>query len=146
MSDNAWHRSHGLRAFPDVSNRPAWLSDGEHGGQAAAEGQRGHKADDSGANDELLEPARYQNREFYLLLDARWKHMPVRWIPFVYVDNDSAMASVRSRLAGPDRSAAKMQSAARMRQRCASFMGNSPLPRAPTPHPTDLYATRSVQN
>jgi len=44
MSDNAWHRSHGLRAFPDVSNRPAWLSDGEHGGQAAAEGQRGNNA------------------------------------------------------------------------------------------------------
>jgi hypothetical protein len=44
MSDNAWDRSHELRAFPDVSSRPAWLSDGEYGGQAAAEGQRGNNA------------------------------------------------------------------------------------------------------
>jgi len=46
----------------------------------------------TGANDELLEPARYQNREFYMLLDACWKDTPVYWTPYVYVDNDSSMA------------------------------------------------------
>ncbi len=46
----------------------------------------------TGANDELLEPARYQNREFYLLLDACWKGTPVYWTPYAYADNDSSMA------------------------------------------------------
>jgi acetoacetate decarboxylase len=46
----------------------------------------------TGANDELLEPARYQNREFYMLLDAHWNNTPVYWTPYVYVDNDSSMA------------------------------------------------------
>jgi hypothetical protein len=46
----------------------------------------------TGANDELLEPARYQNREFYMLLDACWKDTPVYWAPYAYVDNDSSMA------------------------------------------------------
>jgi len=46
----------------------------------------------TGANNELLEPARYQSREFYVLLDAYWENTPVYWTPYVYVDNDSSMA------------------------------------------------------
>jgi hypothetical protein len=41
MPDNAWPRSLSLRACAVVSSRRARLGDGEHGGQAAGEGQRG---------------------------------------------------------------------------------------------------------
>jgi hypothetical protein len=43
-------------------------------------------------DDELLDPARYQYREFYVLLDAMWRDTPVAWCPHIYVDKDSAMA------------------------------------------------------
>ena len=43
-------------------------------------------------DDEYLDPARYQYREFYLLVDAVYKDLPVAWTPYMFVDNDSAMA------------------------------------------------------
>ena len=43
-------------------------------------------------DDEFLDPARYQYREFYVLVDAMYKGRPVAWAPYMYVDNDSAMA------------------------------------------------------
>ncbi len=43
-------------------------------------------------DDEFLDPARYQYREFYLLVDAVYKNQPVAWAPYMFVDNDSAMA------------------------------------------------------
>jgi acetoacetate decarboxylase len=43
-------------------------------------------------DDEYLDPARYQYREFYLLVDAVYKNQPVAWTPYMFVDNDSAMA------------------------------------------------------
>ena len=43
-------------------------------------------------DDEYLDPARYQYREFYFLVDAMYKDQPVAWTPYMYVDNDSAMA------------------------------------------------------
>ena len=46
----------------------------------------------SGENEEYLDPVRSQYREFFVLLDARWKDQPVSWCPYIYVDNDSAMA------------------------------------------------------
>ena len=46
----------------------------------------------TGASEELLDPARYQYREFYILVDARWKDWPVFWTPYIFVDNDSSMA------------------------------------------------------
>jgi len=46
----------------------------------------------TGQCDELLEPARYQLREFQMLVDAHWKGTPVFWTPYAYVDNDSSMA------------------------------------------------------
>src|SRR5271168_3511744 len=46
----------------------------------------------TGQGEELLDPARYQQSEFYLLVDARWNDTPVSWVPYAYVDNDSSMA------------------------------------------------------
>src|SRR5882757_3580602 len=43
-------------------------------------------------DDEYLDPARYQYREFYVLVDAMYKDQPVAWTPYMFVDNDSAMA------------------------------------------------------
>jgi len=44
------------------------------------------------ANEELLDPARYQYREFYILLDAVYRDKKVAFCPYIFVDNDSAMA------------------------------------------------------
>jgi hypothetical protein len=46
----------------------------------------------TGQHEELLEPARFQPREFYVLADASWKGAAVSWAPYVFVDNDSSMA------------------------------------------------------
>jgi acetoacetate decarboxylase len=42
--------------------------------------------------DEYLDPARYQYREFCVWIDALYKDTPVAWAPHLFVDNDSAMA------------------------------------------------------
>jgi Acetoacetate decarboxylase (ADC) len=42
--------------------------------------------------DELLDPARYQYREAFVLLDAMHRDTPVMWCPYIYVDNDAALA------------------------------------------------------
>ncbi|WP_405828711.1 acetoacetate decarboxylase family protein [Streptomyces sp. NBC_01176] len=46
----------------------------------------------SGRNNEYLDPVRSQYREFMVLVDARWKDQPVSWCPYIYVDNDLALA------------------------------------------------------
>ena len=43
-------------------------------------------------NEELLDPARYQYREAFILIDAVWRDTPVAFCPFIYVDNDAALA------------------------------------------------------
>ncbi len=43
-------------------------------------------------NNELLDPARYQYREAFILIDAVWHETPVMYCPFIYVDNEAAMA------------------------------------------------------
>jgi len=43
-------------------------------------------------DDEYLEPARYQYREAFILVDAMYRDMPVMWCPYIYVDNDAALA------------------------------------------------------
>jgi len=43
-------------------------------------------------NDELLDPARYQYREAFILIDAVWRDTPVMFCPFIYVDNDAELA------------------------------------------------------
>ena len=42
------------------------------------------------SNEEMLDPARYQYRECFLLLDAHWGDLAIDYCPFIYVDNDAA--------------------------------------------------------
>jgi hypothetical protein len=44
------------------------------------------------AGDEVLDPARYQYRECFILIDARLGDRKVVYCPFIYVDNDAALA------------------------------------------------------
>ncbi len=46
----------------------------------------------TGSNDELTDPARYQYREALLLVEARLDGKPVNYCPFIFVDNDAAIA------------------------------------------------------
>src|SRR3954452_8307719 len=46
----------------------------------------------SGDNEEYLEPARYQYREFFVLLDALYDGKAVWYCPYIFVDNDAALA------------------------------------------------------
>jgi len=46
----------------------------------------------SAQDDEYLDPARYQYREALVLLDAMYRDMPVMWCPYIFVDNDAALA------------------------------------------------------
>ena len=43
-------------------------------------------------NEEYLDPARYQYREAFILIDAQWGDLPVVFCPLIYVDNDAALA------------------------------------------------------
>jgi acetoacetate decarboxylase len=46
----------------------------------------------SGENEEYLDPARYQYREFFILVDALLDGGPVSYCPYIFVDNDAALA------------------------------------------------------
>jgi acetoacetate decarboxylase len=46
----------------------------------------------SGADQEYLDPARYQYREFFILLDALYQGKPISYCPYIFVDNDAALA------------------------------------------------------
>ncbi|WP_179402801.1 acetoacetate decarboxylase family protein [Burkholderia guangdongensis] len=46
----------------------------------------------TGENEEHLDPARYQYRECLFLVDALHKGRRVMWCPYIYVDNDAAIA------------------------------------------------------
>jgi acetoacetate decarboxylase len=39
-----------------------------------------------------LDPARYQYREFMILVNAVWNETKVAWCPYIFVDNDAALA------------------------------------------------------
>jgi Acetoacetate decarboxylase (ADC) len=41
--------------------------------------------------EEYLDPARYQSREFVVLLDATWRGSRIAWCPYAYTDNDAAI-------------------------------------------------------
>ncbi len=43
-------------------------------------------------DEEYLDPARYQYREAFVLVDAMYRDTPVMWCPYIYVDNDAALA------------------------------------------------------
>src|ERR1700735_1266545 len=44
------------------------------------------------SNDELTDPARYQYREAFVLIEAIYDGAPINYCPFIFVDNDAAMA------------------------------------------------------
>jgi hypothetical protein len=46
----------------------------------------------TGSNDELTDPARYQYREAFVLVEAIFDTTPVNYCPFIFVDNDAAIA------------------------------------------------------
>jgi acetoacetate decarboxylase len=46
----------------------------------------------SGSKEEFLDPARYQYREFFILLDSLFEGRPVAYCPYIFVDNDAALA------------------------------------------------------
>jgi acetoacetate decarboxylase len=46
----------------------------------------------TGENEEYLDPIRYQYREFFILVDALFKGKPVSYCPYIFVDNDAALA------------------------------------------------------
>jgi hypothetical protein len=46
----------------------------------------------TGSQDEITDPARYQYREACVLLEARLGGRPVNYCPYIFVDNDSAIA------------------------------------------------------
>ena len=46
----------------------------------------------SGDNEEYLDPQRYQYREFFILVDALFEGRPVSYCPYIFVDNDAALA------------------------------------------------------
>src|SRR6202050_957792 len=46
----------------------------------------------SGSSEEYLDPERYQYREFFILVDALFERRPVAYCPYIFVDNDAALA------------------------------------------------------
>ncbi len=46
----------------------------------------------TGSNDELTDPARYQYREAFLLVEAVFEGKSVNYCPYIFVDNDAAIA------------------------------------------------------
>jgi hypothetical protein len=52
----------------------------------------------SGSNGEFLDPARYQYRDFFILLDALFEGRRVSYCPYIFVDNDAALARLESGL------------------------------------------------
>ena len=46
----------------------------------------------TGSNDELTDPARYQYREAFVLVEAIFEGTPVNYCPYIFVDNDAAIA------------------------------------------------------
>lgn len=46
----------------------------------------------TGSNDELTDPARYQYREAFMLVEALFERTPVNYCPYIFVDNDAAIA------------------------------------------------------
>jgi len=44
------------------------------------------------SNDELTDPARYQYREAFVLVEATFEGVAINYCPFIFVDNDAAIA------------------------------------------------------
>lgn len=46
----------------------------------------------TGSNDELTDPARYQYREAFAVVEAVFEGMPINYCPYIFVDNDAALS------------------------------------------------------
>ena len=46
----------------------------------------------TGSTDELTDPARYQYREAFVLVEAVFEGKPINYCPYIFVDNDAAIA------------------------------------------------------
>src|ERR1700733_7891324 len=46
----------------------------------------------TGSNDEITDPARYQYREAFVLVEAIFEGQPINYCPYIFVDNDAAIA------------------------------------------------------
>jgi acetoacetate decarboxylase len=46
----------------------------------------------TGSNDELTDPARYQYREAFVMVEALFEGTPINYCPYIFVDNDAAIA------------------------------------------------------
>jgi hypothetical protein len=46
----------------------------------------------TGSNDEVTDPARYQYREAFVLVEALFERTPINYCPYIFVDNDAAIA------------------------------------------------------
>src|SRR3984893_6418977 len=46
----------------------------------------------TGSNDELTDPARYQYREAFVLVEAVFERTAINYCPYIFVDNDAAIA------------------------------------------------------
>ena len=46
----------------------------------------------TGSHDELTDPARYQYREAFVLVEAIFEGKPINYCPYIFVDNDAAIA------------------------------------------------------
>ena len=46
----------------------------------------------TGSNDELTDPARYQYREAFVMVEAVFEGTPVNYCPYIFVDNDAAIS------------------------------------------------------
>src|SRR6201996_3137682 len=46
----------------------------------------------TGSNDEVTDPARYQYREAFVLVEAVFERTPINYCPYIFVDNDAAIA------------------------------------------------------
>lgn len=46
----------------------------------------------TGSNDEITDPARYQYREAFVLVEAVFEGMAINYCPYIFVDNDAALS------------------------------------------------------
>jgi Acetoacetate decarboxylase (ADC) len=49
----------------------------------------------TGSNDEVTDPARYQYREAFVLVEALYERTPINYCPFIFVDNELMIPDVR---------------------------------------------------
>jgi acetoacetate decarboxylase len=46
----------------------------------------------TGSDDEITDPARYQYREAFVLVEALFERTPINYCPYIFVDNDAAIS------------------------------------------------------